>query len=49
MDMKALIGPPARIKQRFRAWADSGATAITVRTRSEEAVRVIGEAARLNR
>ena len=49
VDMKALIGPPARIKQRFRAWADSGATAITVRTRSEEAVRVIGEAARLNR
>ena len=49
VDMKALIGPPARIKQRFRAWADSGATAVTVRTRNEEAVRIVGEAARLNR
>ncbi len=49
VDMKALIGPAARIKQRFRAWTDSGATAITVRTRNEEAVRVIGDAARLNR
>ena len=49
VDMKALIGPAARIKQRFRAWADSGATAINVRTRNEEAVRVMADAARLNR
>ena len=24
VDLKALVGPPARIKQRFRAWEDSG-------------------------
>ena len=26
VDAKSLVGPPARIKQRYRAWEDSGAT-----------------------
>ena len=49
VDMKSLVGPPARIKQRYRAWEDSGANALTVRTKQPEAVEVMAEAARLNR
>ncbi|MBN8929543.1 MAG: LLM class F420-dependent oxidoreductase [Rhodospirillales bacterium 69-11] len=49
VDMKSLVGPAARIKERFRAWEDSGATGLTVRSRQPEAVAVMAEAARLNR
>ncbi|RYJ04472.1 MAG: LLM class F420-dependent oxidoreductase [Acetobacteraceae bacterium] len=48
VDAKALVGPAARIKQRFRAWEDSGADALTVRSRQPEAIEVMAEAARLN-
>lgn len=48
VDLKSLVGPPARIKQRFRAWEDSGATSLTVRTKQPEAVEVMAEAARMN-
>lgn len=48
MDLKSLVGPPARIKQRYRAWEDSGATALTVRSKQPIAVEVMAEAARLN-
>ena len=49
VDLKSLVGPPARIKQRFRAWEDSGATSLTVRAKNPQAVEVMAEAARLNR
>ena len=49
VDMKSLVGPPARIKQRYGAWEDSGATSLTVRTKQMEAIDVMAEAARLNR
>ena len=49
VDHKSLVGPPARIKQRFRAWEDSGLTSFGVRSRQPEAIEVIAEAARLNR
>jgi F420-dependent oxidoreductase-like protein len=49
VDLKALVGPPARIKQRFRAWEDSGATSLTVRAKDPQAIEVMAEAARLNR
>jgi F420-dependent oxidoreductase-like protein len=49
VDLKSLVGPPARIKQRFRAWEDSGATGLTVRAKDAQAVEVMAEAARLNR
>ena len=49
VDQKSLVGPPARIKQRYGAWADSGATSLTVRTKQDEAVEVMAQAARLNR
>jgi len=48
VDLKSLVGPPARIKERFRAWEDSGATGVTVRSRQPEAIEVMAEAARLN-
>jgi F420-dependent oxidoreductase-like protein len=46
VDLKSLVGPPERIRQRFRAWAESGADALTVRTRQPEAIEAVAEAAR---
>jgi hypothetical protein len=46
VDMKSLVGPPERIRQRFRAWTDSGATGLTVRSRQPEAIEIMAEAAR---
>jgi alkanesulfonate monooxygenase SsuD/methylene tetrahydromethanopterin reductase-like flavin-dependent oxidoreductase (luciferase family) len=30
LDETALVGPPARIRERFQAWADSGITGLTI-------------------
>ena len=49
VDMKSLVGPPARIRERYRAWEDSGADSLTVRSRQPQAIEVMAEAARLNR
>ena len=48
VDMKSLVGPPARIMQRYAAWEESGATSLTVRSRQPEAIEVMAQAARLN-
>ncbi len=48
VDAKSLVGPPERIKQRYRAWEDCGATGLNVRTQQDEAVEVMAQAARLN-
>ena len=48
VDMKSLVGPPARIRDRFRTWEASGATSLTVRSRQPEAIEVMAQAARLN-
>lgn len=48
VDQKSLVGPPARIRERYRAWAESGADALTVRSRQPEAVEVMAQAAGLN-
>lgn len=48
IDLKSLMGPPARIKQRYKAWEECGATSLTVRSAQEEAIHVMAEAARLN-
>ena len=34
VDMKSLVGPPARIRERYRAWEDCGADTISVRSRA---------------
>jgi F420-dependent oxidoreductase-like protein len=49
VDLKSLVGPPQRIKQRYKAWEESGATSLTVRSRQPQAIEVMAEAARLNR
>lgn len=49
VDRKSLVGPPARIKQRYRDWEESGATSLTVRSADPAAIEVMAEAARLNR
>ena len=49
VDAKSLVGPPARIKQRYRAWEESGLTGLTVRSKKPDAIEVMAEAARLNR
>ena len=48
VDMKSLVGPPARIRERYRAWEDCGADTLSVRSRQPEAIEVMAEAARLN-
>jgi alkanesulfonate monooxygenase SsuD/methylene tetrahydromethanopterin reductase-like flavin-dependent oxidoreductase (luciferase family) len=48
VDMKSLVGPPARIRERYRAWEDSGADSLTVRSHQPEALEVMAQAVRLN-
>jgi F420-dependent oxidoreductase-like protein len=48
VDLKSLVGPPARIRERYRAWEDCGADSLSVRSRQPEAIEVIAQAARLN-
>ncbi|MFP6774187.1 MAG: LLM class F420-dependent oxidoreductase [Alphaproteobacteria bacterium] len=48
IDVKSLVGPPARIKQRYRAWEGSGATGLVMWASQDEAVEVMAQAARLN-
>jgi F420-dependent oxidoreductase-like protein len=48
VDMKSLVGPPARIRERYRAWEDCGADALSVRSRQPEALEAMAQAARLN-
>ncbi len=47
VDDKSLVGPAARIKQRYRAWADCGLTGLTIRSRQPQAIEAIAEAAGL--
>ncbi|MEL0019998.1 MAG: hypothetical protein VW709_08975, partial [Rickettsiales bacterium] len=48
IDSRGLMGPPARIKERFRAWEDSGANSLTVAPAQDAAVDLMAELARLN-
>ena len=48
VDMKSLVGPASRIRERYRAWEDCGADTISVRSRQPEAIEVMAQAARLN-
>ncbi len=49
VDLRSLVGPPERIRERYRAWEGSGATALTVRSRQPEAIEVMAQAAALSR
>ncbi|TMJ52045.1 MAG: LLM class F420-dependent oxidoreductase [Alphaproteobacteria bacterium] len=48
VDLKSPVGPPARIRERYRAREDSGADSLSVRSRQSEAIEVMAKAARLN-
>jgi hypothetical protein len=39
------VGPPARIRERFPAWADSGATGLTINATQDEALELMAELA----
>jgi len=51
VDSRSLVGPPERIKQRYRAWADSGLTGLSIRFRgpspNPEVISLMAEAAGL--
>jgi alkanesulfonate monooxygenase SsuD/methylene tetrahydromethanopterin reductase-like flavin-dependent oxidoreductase (luciferase family) len=46
VDDRCLIGPPARIRERWKAWADSGLTGITVGRGSYDAMELMADVAR---
>ena len=48
VDMKSLVGPPARIRQRYRAWEEAAPTLLNVRSRPARGLEAMAEAARLN-
>jgi F420-dependent oxidoreductase-like protein len=43
IDEGALIGPPQRIRTRYRAWEESGATGLTLHTDQIDAIELIAE------
>jgi len=45
IDEGALVGPSDRIRERFRGWADSGATGLTVATQQDEAIELMANVA----
>ena len=48
VDEKSLVGPPARIRERYRAWEAMGVDGLNVRSRQPAAIDIMAEAARLN-
>ena len=44
-DEMSLVGPPARIRERYRAWEDSGITGLSVNTTQVEAIELMAELA----
>ena len=44
-DEMALVGPPARIRERYRAWAECGITGLTVATEQPAAMELLAELA----
>jgi F420-dependent oxidoreductase-like protein len=45
LDEGALVGPPDRIRQRYKAWADMGATGLTISTAQDEAIELMADVA----
>ena len=48
VDSSSLVGPPARIRQRYPAWAESGVNSLTVAPAQDAAVDLMAQLARLN-
>jgi F420-dependent oxidoreductase-like protein len=47
VDERSLVGPAARIKARFRDWADSGITGLTVNTSAPPVLELMADLAKL--
>jgi len=47
IDLRSLVGPPERIRARYRAWEDSGNTGLILQTNQAEAVELMAEVAGL--
>jgi alkanesulfonate monooxygenase SsuD/methylene tetrahydromethanopterin reductase-like flavin-dependent oxidoreductase (luciferase family) len=45
VDAHALVGSPARIRQRYQAWADSGITSLHIGTRQKAAIELMADIA----
>ncbi|HXU92014.1 MAG TPA: hypothetical protein VFQ62_24425 [Methylomirabilota bacterium] len=45
-DEMSLVGPVARIRERYRAWADSGITGLTIVADQPEAMELMASLAR---
>jgi F420-dependent oxidoreductase-like protein len=43
IDENGLVGPVARIRQRWKAWEDSGATGLVIHTQQDEALDLMAE------
>ena len=43
VDLRSLAGPPARIRERYRAWADSGATSLVLRNPDDRSVDLMAD------
>jgi len=46
LDEQSLVGPVARIKERYKAWADSGITSLSIGTDQDEALVLMADLAR---
>jgi alkanesulfonate monooxygenase SsuD/methylene tetrahydromethanopterin reductase-like flavin-dependent oxidoreductase (luciferase family) len=46
VDERCLVGPEARIRERYGAWAESGITSLGLTTRQPRALEVLAECAR---
>jgi F420-dependent oxidoreductase-like protein len=47
IDLRALVGPAERIRERYRAWEGSGATGLLIRPNQDEAVELMARIAGL--
>lgn len=45
-DQGALVGPPRRIRERFKLWADSGVNGLTISVAADDALELMAELAR---
>jgi len=46
VDLRSLAGPPSRIKSRYRAWAESGATSLVLRHPDDRTLELMADIAR---
>jgi F420-dependent oxidoreductase-like protein len=48
VDERSLVGPPARIRTRFRDWADSGITGLTINTGAPAVLELMADLAKVS-